>query len=54
MAIHKKEGILGYETDQGIYCAECLPEDAKIQVILTEKTKDDDAIYICDKCKEQV
>ncbi len=54
MEIHKKEDVLSYETDRGIYCAECLPESAKIQVVLTEESRDDDTIYICDRCKEQV
>jgi hypothetical protein len=54
MAVHKKDDILGYDTGRGIFCSECLPEGAKIQVLLTEETKDDDTIYICDRCKEQL
>ena len=54
MGVYKKEDILGYDTDQGFYCSEHLPENAKVHSVLTEEERDDELVYICDTCQQEI
>ncbi len=54
MGVFNRDDVLGYHTDQGFFCSEHLPDNVKIQDVLTEENRDDDTIYICDECHEEV
>lgn len=54
MAVYKKDEVIGFETEQGFFCTECIPGDAKISDALTESNRDDALIYVCDGCREEI
>jgi len=52
MGYIKKEDILGYSDEHGVYCFEHGPDyrDMNPDNIITENQIDDDDLYHCDTC----
>jgi hypothetical protein len=55
MSIIKKEDVIGYETKDGVYCANCMEttKDLTEDEVLLESERDEDKLYFCDNCKKQ-
>jgi len=58
MPIVKNDDIIGYRTDDGIFCRNCMDKEDLKEItrdeVILESNRDPDSTYFCDECGKPI